>query len=425
VKIPHLRWWIAGLLAIVTGLSYLDRQTLPVVIGEIQKSIPISEQEYGTLSFLFLVGYAGMYAGGGKLMDMLGTRWGYVLTISWWSLATMLQGTVQSVFGPGLARFLLGMGEGGGFPGSAKVVSEWFPTKERSFAFGIFNTGSGVGAVIAPPLIALIVLTLNWRWMFFITGALGFIWVASWLLLYNVPARHKLLTDEEQDYLKAEKTVQLETVRISWFGLFRFRQIWGLLMAKLLTDATFFFYIFWLPKYLGTVRHLNISQIGYYAWIPYAGAAVGSFVGGWLSSYLIRRNFSVDTSRKIALAVSAACMPISLFITASPLSLAIVFFSLAMFGHQFWSTILQTLAADMFPSSSVGSVAGLMGCVGSFGAALFGLLVGWILNTYGSYVPLFVMAGVMHPISFVIILLVVRKVEMVVPLEGKARPSLA
>jgi ACS family hexuronate transporter-like MFS transporter len=261
--------------------------------------------------------------------------------------------------------------------------------------------------------------------MFFIAGGLGFVWVVCWLFMYDSPARHKFMTNEEQDYLKAEISVQPETAHISWLGLFRFRQVWGLLAAKLLSDSAWFFYIFWLPKYLGAVRHLNISQIGYYAWIPYAGAGVGSFVGGWLSSYLIRKNFSIDASRKIALAVSAACMPVALFITASPLSLAIVFFCMAMFGHQFWSTILQTLAADMFPSSSVGSVAGLMGCVGSFGAALFGLLIGWILTTYGTYVPIFVMAGIMHPISFFIVLLVVRKVEMVVPLEATARPSLA
>jgi ACS family hexuronate transporter-like MFS transporter len=173
------------------------------------------------------------------------------------------------------------------------------------------------------------------------------------------------------------------------------------------------------------VRHLNIAQIGYYAWIPYVGAGIGSFIGGWLSSYLIRRNFSIDTSRKITLGISAACMPVALFIAASPLSIAIVFFSMAMFGHQFWSTILQTLAADMFPPRIVGSVAGLMGCVGSFGGVLFSLVTGWLLTAYGSYVPLFALAGIMHPLSFFIILLVVRKVEMVVPLEEKAKPSLA
>jgi ACS family hexuronate transporter-like MFS transporter len=424
-KIPHLRWWILGLLALASALSYMDRQTLPVVIGEIQKYIPVSQQQYANLSLLFLLAYGIMYAGGGKLMDVLGTRWGYALMLSWWSLATFLQGTANSVFGLGAARFMLGMGEGGGFPGSAKAVSEWFPPKERSFAFGIFNTGSSVGAVIAPPLIALIVLNLSWRWMFFITGGVGFFWVMGWLFLYNIPSRHKLVTAEERDYLKAEISERPDTVRVSWIGLFRFRQIWGLLLAKLLSDSAWYFYIFWLPKYLGDVRHLNVAQIGYYAWIPYVGAGIGSFVGGWLSSYLIRRNFSIDTSRKITLGISAACMPVALFIAASPLSIAIVFFSMAMFGHQFWSTILQTLAADMFPPKIVGSVAGLMGCVGAFGGVLFSLLTGWLLTAYGSYVPLFVLAGIMHPLSFFIILLVVRKVEMVVPLEEKAKPSLA
>ncbi|MDR3536886.1 MAG: MFS transporter [Acetobacteraceae bacterium] len=424
MKIPHLRWWIAGLLALASGLSYMDRQTLPVVIGEIQKVIPVSDQEYARLSLLFLLAYGIMYAGGGKLMDVLGTRWGYALMLSWWSLATFMQGTVSSVFGLSAARFMLGMGEGGGFPGSAKAVSEWFPAKERSFAFGIFNTGSSLGAILAPPLIALIVLNSTWRWVFFIAGGLGFVWVVGWLFLYNIPSRHKLLTTEEGDYLKAEINEQPDAVRVSWLGLFRIRQVWGLLIAKLLSDSAWYFYIFWLPKYLGDVRHLDIKQIGYYAWIPYVGAGIGSFIGGWLSAYLIRRNLSIDTSRKIALGISAACMPVALLIAASPLSIAILFFSMAMFGHQFWSTIVQTLAADMFPPRTVGSVAGLMGAVGSFGGVLFSLLTGWLLTAYGSYVPLFAIAGVMHPLAFVIILLVVRKVEMVIPAEGEKIPAL-
>ncbi len=426
MKIPNLRWWIAGLLAAATALNYLDRQNLPVVIGEIQKSIPITDQQYSQLQFLFLLAYGVMYAGGGKIMDLLGTRWGYAVMIAWWSMANLMQGAISSVFGLGVARFMLGLGEGGGFPGSAKAVSEWFPPKERSFAFGIFNTGSSLGAVIAPPLIAAIVLRSNWRWVFFVTGALGLIWAVVWLFVYNVPARHRLVTATERDYLKAALSEQRTTANVSWIGLFRFRQVWGLVIAKFLSDSAWFFFIFWLPKYLGDVRHLNIKEIGYYAWIPYAWAGAGSFIGGWLSSYLIRRTFSVDASRKIALGIGAACMPASLLIATSPLALAIVFFSMAMFGHQFWSTILQTLAADMFPSKNVGAVAGLLGAAGSFGAMLFNLLVGVLLTAYHSYVLVFAISGLLHPLSFLVILLVVRKIELVVPLEGahKISPSL-
>ncbi len=414
-RIPNLRWWIAGLLAAATALNYMDRQTLPVVIGEVQKTIPITDQQYAHLQFMFLLAYGVMYAGGGKILDALGTRWGYVVIITWWSAANLMQGAVSSVFGLGVGLFLLGLGEGGGFPAGAKAVSEWFPAKERSLAFGIFNAGSGIGATIAPPFIAAIVLRFNWRWVFFTTAAMGFLWAAAWLGMYYPPARHKRLTDAEKTYLKEKLTAAPVTVtHLSWAGLFRFRQVWGLVAAKFLSDSAWYFFIFWLPKYLGDVRHLNIKAIGYYAWIPYAWAALGSLAGGWLSSYLIRRKLSVDASRKICLGISAACMPVALLITISPLAITIVFFSLAMLGHQFWSTIVQTLAADMFPSSVVGSVAGLLGAAGAFGGMLFNLLVGELLAAYHSYVLIFTISGLLHPLSFLIVLLIVRKIEPVI-----------
>jgi len=413
-RIHHLRWWIAGLLALATALNYLDRQSLPVVIGELQKDIPISEVEYSQIQSLFLLSYAIMYAVGGKLMDWLGTRAGYAVMITWWSLANLLHGFADSVFSLKAYRFLLGLGEGGAFPGSAKAVSEWFPASERSFAFGIFNTGSSVGAVIAPPLIALIVSQSDWRWVFFITGALGIVWAAIWLWFYDLPSRHKKITIEEQKYIRDSlATGDKPGPGMSYWRLFKLRQVWGLLIAKFLTDSAWFFFIFWLPKYLADVRGLNIKEIGYYAWIPYAFAGAGSFIGGWLSSTLIRRNFSIDTSRKIALGLSAMLMPVSLGIIAAPLSIAIAFFSTAMFAHQFWSTIVQTLVADLFPSNTVGAVAGMIGCAGSFGAMLFNLLVGQMITHFGSYGPVFTISGVMHPIGFMAILLVVRRIERI------------
>ena len=416
-KIKNLRWWIVGLLAAATALNYLDRQSLPVAVVEVQKDIPMTEQQYAHLQFLFLMAYGLMYAGGGKIIDWLGTRAGYAVMIAWWSAANFMHGTVTSVAGLGVFRFLLGMGEGGGFPGSAKAVSEWFPPKERSFAFGIFNTGSSVGAVAAPPLIALVVLWLDWRWVFFLTGGLGFVWVLIWLKFYQLPQRHELITPEERTYIEtslAPAPSQTTDPPIRWLELFRYRQVWGLVIAKFLSDSAWYFFIFWLPKYLADIRHLNIKEIGYYAWIPYAFAGAGSFIGGWLSSYLIRRHVTLDRSRKIALGLSAAMMPASLLIAASPLSLAILFFGMALFGHQFWSTIVQTLAADMFPSKIVASVAGLLGAAGSFGGMCFSYLVGALLTHYHSYAIVFLISGLLHPAAFLVILLVVRKIERVV-----------
>ena len=418
MQIPNLRWWIAILLASASALAYVDRQTLPVVIGEIQKTIPITDQQYGNLQFVFLLAYGIMYAGGGKLTDMFGARWGFFAIIVWWSAANLMQGTVSTVFGLGCGLFLLGIGEGGCFPTAAKAISEWFPTRERSLAFGIFNAGSGLGATLAPPFIAAIVLGLNWRWVFFITGAMGFVWAACWVGMYHSPALHKYITASERNYLAgALPVVSIATPRISWTDLFHFRQIWGLVTARFLSDAAWFFLIFWLPKYLSDVRHLNIKSIGYYAWIPYAMASLGSLLGGWFSSYLIRRGLSVDASRKICLGISAACLPLSLLITISPLAISIVFFSFAMLGHQSWSTLLQTLTADMFPSSIVGSVAGLLGAAGAFGGMLSNLIGGALLTRYHSYALVLTISGLLHPASFVIILLVVRKVAPVVTLK--------
>jgi ACS family hexuronate transporter-like MFS transporter len=418
--VKSLRWWIAGLLALATALNYLDRQSFPVVAGEVRKEIPINNDQYGQLMSLFLLAYAIMCAGGGRIIDWLGTRAGYALMIVWWSVANFLVGTVSSILGLGVFRFLLGVGEGGGFPGSAKAVAEWFPQKERALAFGLFNTGSSAGAVIAPPLIALIVATLGWRWVFYLTGGAGILWACVWLNFYRPPASNRLISPEERSLIETkladEHLAAGPTPALRWIDFFAYRQVWGLMIAKFLSDAAWFFFIFWLPKYLGDVRGLDISQIGYFAWIPYAFAGVGSLMGGWLSSHLLKRELSLNFSRKFALGFSAALLPASLFIVASPLSLAIVFFSTAMFAHQFWSANVQTLPADLFPAGVVGSVGGLLGSAGSFGAMLFNLAVGKLVDHHG-YGPAFFIAGVLHPLAFLIILATVRRIG---PLQSNA-----
>src|SRR6185369_15117630 len=227
-RIANLRWWIAGLLAIATALNYLDRQSFPVIVGEIRKEIPLTDAEYGRLTSVFLFAYAIMYAGGGRLMDWLGTRAGYGVMIVWWSAANFLTGTISSVLGLGVFRFLLGLGEGGGFPGSGKAVAEWFPPKERSIAFGLFNTGSSLGAVVAPPLFAMIVLHLNWRWTFFIFGSAGFLWTLIWLKFYYAPAASPLISASEREYIQYElaaaKPADIQEPHIRWRDLFRYRE---------------------------------------------------------------------------------------------------------------------------------------------------------------------------------------------------------
>jgi len=412
-KIPNFRWWIIGLTALVTAINYLDRQNLPVALSEIRKTIPISDSQYGQINSLFLFAYGTMYAIGGRLLDRLGSRNGYAIMTVWWSLANMLHGLVSSLTGLGAARFLLGVGEGGGFPASAKVVSEWFPAKERSLAFGIFNTGSSIGAVLAPPLIALIIGAFDWRWTFIITGSVGLVWVLVWLRVYSVPAKSRFITDAERNLLESSVQVRSETApAVRWLDLFGYRKVWGIMLIKFLPDAGWYFFIFWLPKYLNDVRGLDIKGIGAYGWIPYALAGVGSLASGWLSSYLLTRNVSVDVARKIPLGIAAAMLPVSLLITDASLPMAILFFSLAIFGHQAYSTIVQTLVADMFPSSLVGSVSGLMGLAATYGAMLFSFGIGYVIEQYG-YSPAFFISGLLHPLGFLLLFIVIRKIEPV------------
>ena len=420
MKIKNFRWWIAGLLAVITAINYLDRQNFPLVYAEINKVIPISDSQFGFLNGLFLFMYGTMYAVGGRIVDKAGSKIGYALMAAWWSVANIFHSFISSITGLSICRFFLGAGEGGGFPASAKVVSEWFPKKERSYAIGIFNTGSSIGAIIAPLLVLFIINSFgSWRWTFAIFGILGLIWVVFWLKFFNKPEESKFITENEKRYILDEiaanegQNQNIQKTKVAWSKLLKLRKLWGLLIIKFLTDSAWFFFIFWLPKYLYDVRGLDVKGIGTYAWIPFAFAAVGSFIGGWLSSYLIKKHVSLDLSRKIALGISAALLPVSLLITStSSLILAIFFFGLAMMGHQFWSTIVQTLPVDIFPSKIVGTVAGLMGCIGTYGAMIFTLIIG-ILIQHEGYTPAFIISGILHPVSFILIFIIIKKIEPV------------
>lgn len=427
-QIKNFRWGIAGLLAAATALNYLDRQTFPNAVNAIKDSIPIDSVTSGKLDSFFLFGYGTMYATGGWIMDRMGTRAGYALMIIWWSTANFAIGTVETFFGLAVFRLLLGLGEGGGFPGSAKAVSEWIPPKDRSFAFGIFNTGSALGAIVATPLVGWIMLKLNWRWAFFITGGAGFVWVLFWLIFYTRPERSRFLSTEEREMIEEElggrgageqgsKAIasspapRLPSSPARWIDVFRHKETWAVMGAKFLSDAAWYFYALQLPRYLYKARGLNLDEIKNSAWIPWVFAGLGSFGGGWLSSFLYRR-FSLDAARKIALGISAALMPVTLLISSAPLSSAIAFFCVAYFGHQFFSTIMQTLPADLFPSRVVGSVAGLVGAAGAFGGMFFAWFAGQVIEAHG-YAPVFAVGSACHPLAFGLILLFVRPVRRI------------
>jgi ACS family hexuronate transporter-like MFS transporter len=302
-------------------------------------------------------------------------------------------------------------------------MAEWFPTHERSTAMGMMNAGTAVGAVAAPPLIALTLAHLSWRWVFFLAGAVGLVWTLWWIKDYQPAASHPRLSAEEREQLAevlAPKAKSDESIR--WIDLFRYPQVCGLVFAKFLSDAAWYFYIFWLPKYLYDVHHFDTKQVGYYAWIPYAAAGVGSLLGGWFSSRLIQRGFSLNMSRKIALGVSAAVMPSILLVMHSPVQFAIVLFSIAFAGQQSWSTLVMTLPSDLVPSSVVGSFAGLVGFGGAMGGIVFGLVVGKLLDLGFGYGPVFVCVGTLHVIAFCVILLTIRNVGPIQFNTTEARP---
>ena len=405
-----VRWRIAVLVSLAIAISYLDRQTLPVAVSAIGKDIPLSNQQFSTLQSAFLFSYAFMYAGGGKLIDLLGTRSGFTLTMVFWSLACASHALAVSFAMLMVSRFLLGMGEGGGFPAATRAVAEWFPTKERATAMGIINAGSSVGAVVAPPLIAVILSYLSWRWIFLVAGGIGLLWTGWWRLSYFSPEQPE--EGNGSDDVEISTTVSGEPrEKLRWIDLLRIRESWGLVIAKFLSDAAWYFYLFWLPKYLYDARGFNIKGVGRYAWIPSAAAGAGCLAGGWFSSYLVRREFTLGVARKLALGLSAAVMPFIIMVPHVAVSWAIFLFSLAYFGQQSWSTLVMVLPTDLFPRSVVGSVAGLVGFGGAMGGIAFGQVAGFLLDRGFGYGFLFSLAGTFHVIALLVILVAIPAFE--------------
>jgi ACS family hexuronate transporter-like MFS transporter len=404
----NFRWKIALLVGAAIAISYLDRQTLPVAIKAVQRDIPISNEQFSWLNTAFLLTYGVMYAVGGRLMDWLGTRTGFALCMIFWSLACASHGLAATFGVLAASRLLLGAGEGGGFPAATRVVAEWFPVAERSSAMGIINAGTAVGAVAAPPLVAAIVSHGPWRYVFFLTAALGLIWTVAWRLIYFVP---------EPAGPTAGEAPETASGGMRWVELLRFRELWGVVGAKFLSDAAWYFYLFWLPKYLYDARGLDIKAVGAFGWVPYAAAGVGCLSGGYLSSFLARSGMSLNVARKVALGLSAALMPFILFVPHVPLAAAIGLFSLAYFGQQSWSTLVMVLPADLFPRQNVGAVAGLVGLGGALGGVVFGQTVGYLLDHGFGYGLVFGVAACFHVIAFGVICLAIPTIR---PLNSKA-----
>ena len=396
------RWYYIGLVAIAIAISYFDRQTLPVAIASIQKNIPLSDQQFSYLGTAFLLTYAALYALGGRLLDLLGTRRGFAWIMIGWSLACGLHAAASGFGVLLLARLALGAGEGGGFPAATRVVAEWIPPEARSTAMGLINAGTAVGSVLAPPLIGLVLLHSGWRAVFVLSGAFGLVWVAWWLLSYN--ASDSTLSMNTLD-------ARLIASEMSFGEIVKMRNVQTFVFAKFMSDSAWYFLLFWLPKYLYDARGFDIKHVSYYAWIPYAASGVGSFAGGWFSSWLLRRGRSLDFSRKLALGLCAAGMPVVMLVSVSPVQIAIVLFSIAFFCQQAWSGLIMTLPADIFPLTMVGTVAGLIGFGGAIGGAIFSLVAGRMLQIGFTYATIFIFVGSFHLIGFLAILLFAGKIR--------------
>ena len=400
-----MRWQLAIMVSIAIAISYLDRQTLPVAVHSISRDIPLNNGQFSALQSAFLFSYALMYAGGGKLVDLLGTHRGFTVIMLFWSLACASHAVATSFALLAVSRFLLGMGEGGGFPAATRAVAEYFPTGERATAMGVINAGTSVGAVIAPPLIAMILLHASWRWIFLVTGGFGLLWTIAWTwsrVRKPGAAVPTSIANEDADSVSP-------TFR--WSRLFTVRETWGLITAKFLSDAAWFFYLFWLPKYLYDARGFDVKAVGSFAWMPSAAAGIGCLMGGGFSSYLVNRHLSLGAARKIALGLSAGLMPFVILIPHVAVSWAIVLFCVAYFGQQSWSTLVMVLPADLFPQEVVGSIAGLVGFGGAMGGIAFGEVVGYLLDHGLGYSTVFALAGTLHVTAFLIILACIPSVD--------------
>lgn len=389
------RWTICALLFFATTVNYMDRQVLGILAPTLEKRIGWSESEYGLIVTAFQAAYAGGLLVVGRLIDVIGTRAGYSLSVVLWSFAAMAHAAANSAFGFGAARFALGLGEAGNFPAAIKVVAEWFPKRERALATGIFNAGSNVGAVVAPLAVPWITLHYGWRWAFILTGAVGFLWVLFWLALYGLPERHARVSKAELQHILSDPPES--TARIPWLRLMAYRETLGLLLARLITDPVWWFYLYWVPKFLHTRHGMTLDQIGLPLVVIYVAADGGSVFGGWLSSFLLRRGRTVNAARKLGILASALMVaPIMFAANVSGVWTAVLLLGLATAGHQSWAANIFTVVSDIYPRRAVASMIGICGFGGSVGGMLVAIATGFLLQATGSYVPVFAWAGVSY-----------------------------
>lgn len=407
MKIRHLRWYVAALLFISTVINYIDRQALSVVAPVLTRELHITQVEYGNIVQAFLVAYTIMYVVSGVLADRWGTRLSLAIFVGWWSVSNALHMLARSALQLAGFRFLLGVGEPGNYMAAAKAISEWYPPKERGFVNGLLNAGSALGAIIATPLVVWLTLHYGWRSSFLATGAFGFVWLAAWLALYRLPGEHPYITAAEIDYIQSSPGELDSAPPARWAELWKQREVWGLLLARFFSDPVWWFYLFWMPKYLVEQRGFTLAEIGIFAWLPYLTSDLGSLAGGWISGRLLNGRRTALQARYATMLPAVAIMPASIaipLIHSSALALAVI--CVVTMAHQVWKTNLMTITNDIYPVASVGSVSGIVSLGSGLGGAVFMDLTGRIVQAF-SYSSVFVIMAFLHPAAFLICRLLV------------------
>jgi len=409
-KRGHVRWIVCGLLFLATTINYIDRQILGILAPTLQREIGWNEIQYANIVTAFYAAYALGLLFVGRVLDRIGTKVGYTVSVIWWSLAAIATALARTPFGFGVARFALGIGEAGNFPAAIKTVAEWFPKRERAFATGIFNSGSNLGAIIAPAIVPWLAINWGWQWAFVITGAIGFFWVILWVTLYRPVENHPRLTAAELAWIRSDPAEPMTP--ISWLRLARLRQTWAFSIGKFLTDPIWWFYLFWIPKFLNEKHGLTLGQLGAPLITIYIVADFGSIGGGWLSSALIKRGWSVNAARKTTMLICAVCVvPIIFASQVKNVWSAVALISLAAAAHQGWSANIFTTVSDMFPRRAVGSVVGMGGMFGAIGGMLIATATGLLLQFTGSYHSVFILAGSAYLVALAIIHLLAPRLE--------------
>ena len=413
VRIGRYRWTICALLFFATTINYIDRQVLGILAPTLQADLGWNEQQFGDIVSWFTIAYALGFLVVGRIMDRVGTRRGFAGAIVIWSVAAMAHAFARTAAGFSAARFALGLGESGNFPASLKTVAEWFPSRERAFATGIFNAGSNVGAILTPIIVPWIALRWGWQAAFIATGALGFVWLVVWLLVYRSPEQHPKCTPAELAYIRSDPIDPVQPV--SWAQLLRYRQTWAFALGKGLTDPIWWFYLFWLPKFLDARYGIKLAQLAAPLIVIYLLADVGSVFGGWLSGAFIKRGWSVNAGRKMTMLIAALLIVPTMFAPAATnMWVAVCIVGVAAAAHQWWSANIFTLPSDMFPGFAVGSVVGIGGFFGAAGGFLFQRATGWLLQRNGSnYTPIFIVCGLAYVTALLVIHLLVPRVERV------------